>query len=188
MSVAFSAKLSMLRKEKGITQMQAAQELQISQALLSHYEKGIRECSLDFVAKAAVYYGVTADFLLGLSESRHGLSDVYETERIESDDQAVPKSVIRTAIFLSEKAEGAGEESVSRYCDFFSLCVKKYTAALSGDPRTMTLCDLAMQTAAEEIRTSRGKKQDLSVVPRAMYTVLGLADQKIDETISSIKK
>ena len=37
----------------------------ISQALLSHYEKGIRECGLDFLVKIADFYGVTTDFLLG---------------------------------------------------------------------------------------------------------------------------
>ena len=67
MSAEFSAKISMLRKEKGITQRQAAHDLRVSQALLSHYEKGIRECNLDFVIKAAEYYGVTADFLLGIN-------------------------------------------------------------------------------------------------------------------------
>ena len=40
----FSRRLVLLRKEKGISQKAAAGELQISQALLSHYEKGIREC------------------------------------------------------------------------------------------------------------------------------------------------
>ena len=45
--------LTLLRKERGISQKQAASELSISQALLSHYEKGIRECGLDFVVRAA---------------------------------------------------------------------------------------------------------------------------------------
>ena len=52
----FSRNLTFLRKEKKLTQKQAAQELGISQALLSHYEKGIRECGLDFLIKAADYY------------------------------------------------------------------------------------------------------------------------------------
>ena len=39
----------------------------VSQALLSHYEKGIRECGLDFLSRAAKFYGVTTDFMLGLT-------------------------------------------------------------------------------------------------------------------------
>lgn len=60
----FAATLSQLRRERGISQ-KAAGDLGISQALLSHYEKGIRECGLDFVVKCADYYGVTTDYLLG---------------------------------------------------------------------------------------------------------------------------
>ena len=69
----FSTVLSRLRKERGISQKRAATDLGISQALLSHYEKGIRECGLDFVIKCSRYYGVTTDYLLGVSESRNGL-------------------------------------------------------------------------------------------------------------------
>ena len=69
----FAVVLSQLRKERGISQKRAATDLGISQALLSHYEKGIRECGLDFVIKCSNYYGVTTDFLLGVSESRNGI-------------------------------------------------------------------------------------------------------------------
>lgn len=64
--------LSLLRKEKGISQKSAAKELQISQSLLSHYEKGIRECGLAFVVKAANFYEVSCDYLLGQSPERKG--------------------------------------------------------------------------------------------------------------------
>ena len=51
--------LTLLRKERGISQKEAAQALNVSQALLSHYEKGIRECGLDFVVRTADFYGVS---------------------------------------------------------------------------------------------------------------------------------
>lgn len=69
----FAKVLSQLRKERGISQKRAATDLGISQALLSHYEKGIRECGLDFVIKCSAYYGVTTDYMLGVSESRNGV-------------------------------------------------------------------------------------------------------------------
>ncbi len=62
---AFAKRMTELRRKKGITQKQAAQSLGISQALLSHYENGVRECGLDFLAKAASYYEVSCDYLLG---------------------------------------------------------------------------------------------------------------------------
>ncbi len=68
----FSRTLSLLRQEKGVSQRTAATALGISQALLSHYENGIREPGLLFVVKACDYYGVSADFLLGRTLSRDG--------------------------------------------------------------------------------------------------------------------
>ena len=64
--------LTLLRKERGISQKQAAQDLGISQALLSHYEKGIRECGLDFIVRTADYYNVSCDYLLGKTPHRQG--------------------------------------------------------------------------------------------------------------------
>ena len=49
MATDFSRTLSLLRQEKGISQRKAAAALGISQALLSHYENGIREPGLAFV-------------------------------------------------------------------------------------------------------------------------------------------
>ena len=67
----FSEIISETRRRRSISQKQAALELGISQAQLSHYEKGIRECSLDFLVKTADYYGVTTDYLLGHSTTKN---------------------------------------------------------------------------------------------------------------------
>ena len=72
MNEEFSRTLSLLRQEKGVSQRAAAGVLGISQALLSHYENGIREPGLPFVVKVCDYYGVSADFLLGRTLSRDG--------------------------------------------------------------------------------------------------------------------
>ena len=68
----FSRLLVLLRQEKKISQKQAADALGVSQALLSHYEKGIRECGLDFLVKAADFYSVSTDYLLGRMTDRNG--------------------------------------------------------------------------------------------------------------------
>lgn len=72
MNTAFPRILTLLRKERGVSQKQVAADLQVSQALLSHYEKGIRECGLDFVVRAADYYGVSCDYLLGRTADKSG--------------------------------------------------------------------------------------------------------------------
>ncbi len=69
MNTEFPRIMTLRRKERKISQKQAAADLGISQALLSHYEKGIRECGLDFLVKAADYYNVSCDYLLGRTAS-----------------------------------------------------------------------------------------------------------------------
>ena len=66
----FAKTLSQLRREKGLSQRQAAAELGISQAVLSHYENDAREPKLDFVVKACDFYSVTADYILARTTER----------------------------------------------------------------------------------------------------------------------
>ncbi len=92
----FSRILTLLRKEKGISQKAAAAELNISQALLSHYEKGIRECGLDFVVRAADFYGVSCDYLLGRSPERTGM--MLSVDEIPEEDENIKDNVFRGSI------------------------------------------------------------------------------------------
>lgn len=93
----FSRIITFLRKEKKLSQKQAAQELGISQALLSHYEKGIRECGLDFVVRAADYYNVSCDYLLGRTADREYEMTDADVEK-ESKKQSAAQIVNRRLI------------------------------------------------------------------------------------------
>lgn len=89
MSKEFGRVISNLRKKKGLSQKDAAAELGISQSLLSHYEKGIRECGLEFLARIAEYYEVSTDYLLG----RAPAANVEENAASEeTDDVRIVKS------------------------------------------------------------------------------------------------
>lgn len=72
MNDSFPRIITLLRNERKLTQKQAAASLGISQALLSHYERGIRECGLDFLVRAADFYNVSCDYLLGRTPERNG--------------------------------------------------------------------------------------------------------------------
>ncbi len=90
--------LSLLRKERGLSQKQVAEDLGVAQALLSHYENGKRECGLEFLLKAADYYNVSTDYLLGRSPVSNGViitekdipdSDVNEKQKERSEGLAI---------------------------------------------------------------------------------------------------
>ena len=69
----FSRTLSLAAARSGASPSELRQGIwELSQALLSHYENGIREPGLAFVVKACDYYHVSADFILGRTLSREG--------------------------------------------------------------------------------------------------------------------
>lgn len=84
----FARILTLLRKEKGLSQKSVANSLGVSQALLSHYEKGVRECGLNFVVKCADFYGVSCDYLLGRSADKTGttisIDEIPDSDMINS--------------------------------------------------------------------------------------------------------
>jgi len=92
----FSRIITLLRKEKGLSQKKASQDLGVSQALLSHYEKGIRECGLDFLVRIAEYYSVSSDYLLGITPDRTGAQ--INVEDIPEPDSAGKENVLKGSI------------------------------------------------------------------------------------------
>jgi transcriptional regulator with XRE-family HTH domain len=105
----FSERLVELRTEKGISQKEAAADLGLSQALLSHYEKGIREYSLSFLCKVCDYYDVTADYILGRTQSRSGL-DTEVLEDREEDSVFNTRSIYRAAIMTHERMNAGSSQ------------------------------------------------------------------------------
>ena len=103
MERSFSVILSRLRKEKNMSQKETAAGLGVSQALLSHYENGIRECGLDFIIKAADFYNVTTDYLLGRSDSKQGFTGAFTIKSdIGSDNLMGTLTLFRAAGRLRE--------------------------------------------------------------------------------------
>ncbi len=133
----FSRTLALLRKEKKISQRTAAGDLQVSQALLSHYENGLREPGLSFVVRAADYYGVSCDYLLGRSMSRDG--SAISAERIldvstEKDNvlrgsvsvMLHKKLIVNSAALLIELTGKTGSRQLTaEISDYLSLAIYK---------------------------------------------------------------
>ena len=150
----FSEVLSQLRKERGISQKKAATDLGISQALLSHYEKGIRECGLDFVIKCSEYYNVTTDYLLGVSESRTGVgASIFDdgaegTQALLTLDSAT-KQLLGAAV--SASAKGSAQQFIYDYY-MLSLYRGALTLAKAGAiPKELFKIDY---TIARELATA----------------------------------
>lgn len=62
-------RLKELRAEKGLTLHQVAKELGINFMTYAHYEYGDREPSIDMLRRLCDFYDVTADYLIGRTDS-----------------------------------------------------------------------------------------------------------------------
>lgn len=123
--------LSQLRKERGFSQKKVAEDLGISQALLSHYEKGVRECGLEFVIRCSQYYGVTTDYLLGVSESRHGMDEAYiHSVASEANLSLIDILSNATRVLVDTAISASPDGSIAKYLhDYDMLCL--YRGALT---------------------------------------------------------
>lgn len=161
----FAIILSQLRKERGISQKKAATDLGISQALLSHYEKGIRECGLDFVIKCSEYYGVTTDYLLGVSDSRTGIAPDSLSQLDEDEEHSVSTLAKATKYLLDISAASSTESSKKNYIyDYYMLSIYRgaLTLAKAGVlPKEMFKIDY---TIARDLATAAIAVQDAKFV------------------------
>lgn len=121
MNADFPRIITLIRKERKISQKQAAADLGISQALLSHYEKGIRECGLEFLSRIADYYHVSCDYLLGRSPSPQ--KQVSSSSEISPDKNGIRKMIYDSEdILLSLCEENGASENAAGY---INACIYK---------------------------------------------------------------
>ncbi len=123
MNTSISQRLIRLRKEKNLSQKEAAEALGVSQALLSHYEKGIRECRLDFLCKASVFYDVSSDYLLGLSETRISPDSGFDLTDLPQDSEIKTNTVLRAAAAIYERMGTVGNAHGDKCRSIYILTV-----------------------------------------------------------------
>lgn len=122
MNADFARTLSLLRQEKQVSQRVAAEALGVSQALLSHYENGIREPGLAFVSRVCEYYQVSADFLLGRTMSRTGMV-ILDLAQPEGEDLPVQRKLIAHSVemIFSLLAETQCPQAIQAAEDFLGM-------------------------------------------------------------------
>lgn len=131
MSTSVSARLVSLRKEKNLSQKEAAIELGVSQALLSHYEKGIRECGLEFLCRASSFYDVSTDYLLGLTENKMMSDALFVEHEIPQDSEMRMSTIFRSSVYLMDRLSTYGRNYSNKIRTIYVLTIYKvYLTAL----------------------------------------------------------
>ena len=68
MKTIFSKRLRELREDKNLSMQELAVIINVSNATISNWENEINEPKISYLAALAKYFGVSADYLLGLKE------------------------------------------------------------------------------------------------------------------------
>lgn len=150
MNGAFSETLSKLRQARGVSQKVAAAQLGVSQALLSHYENGIREPGLEFVCRACDYYGVSSDLLLGRTgkegPNQDGSGSIQL--RLMADSVGIMAELMQR-LEEPESRSAAWDYASVVYLRMLLAMAPDQTAALSG----MNVSDLQLKSSAAQALT-----------------------------------
>ena len=180
MQADFPRVLTLLRKEKGISQKKAAAELEISQALLSHYEKGIRECGLDFVVRAADYYQVSCDYLLGRTADKSGT--ILKAEDLPDDDPNMKDFQYRGSVLpvLNKKL------TLNSISIVYDVLLGLNNKALTNE--VSAFFALSIYTVFRKLYASNPKNpQDLFAVPDFIFPASAFAEMaKATSTVGAL--
>ncbi len=198
MKPVFARVLNSLRRESGLSQKKAADDLGISQALLSHYENGVREPKLEFILKACDYYGVSTDYLLGRTDKKQmDLNMVLNSENAD-----IQRCVNAGSLILAMLSEIKDEQVNVAAAKYLSYSLYFVINALRVPVRPYEpLFDAAKKTAeADLIKTAEwlGEKaedgsqglSDEAIKDKypELYQTIRELDGLIENTITGIRK
>lgn len=200
MSTPISTRLVSLRKDKNLSQKEAASALGVSQGLLSHYEKGIRECGLDFLCRAATFYDVSADYLLGLSDTKMVSGALFDLTEIPQDSEMRTSTLFRAYLFLMEKMSASGKNNSERVRMIYILALYKiYINAVEMGffPRNEIhhpeIASFLSASTIDHILTLFNAPADLKpkksdAAPRCISTVVSEAEKLIENQLEMLSK
>lgn len=194
----FSSRITKQREEKGVSQKQAAKDLGVSQALLSHYENGVRECGLDFVVRAADYYGVSCDYLLGYSNSSVLLEGAPDIINIDEDKEistgTIGRAILAIGGHLSQdeemidymiKINGVATYMMLAGAVKKGLLPESWIGSNSVNSSQYRFLSLTLANAFDGLESGPGKKKE-EEAPDCVNTVLEWVYDYLNLNIASL--
>lgn len=200
MSTSISSRLISLRKDKNLSQKEAATALGVSQALLSHYEKGIRECGLDFLCRASAFYDVSTDYLLGLTDNKMMSDALFVDYEIPQDSEVRMSTVFRSSVYMQERLGVYGRNHSSKIRAIYILTLYKvYLSALvkgaipGHENAKKELAPFVTTSMIDHIIDSLvfegdNKPKRSEQLPKSMETIINEATRLIDKEIARMYK
>tara|TARA_B100001093_G_scaffold22103_1_gene19698 strand:+ start:296 stop:709 length:414 start_codon:yes stop_codon:yes gene_type:complete len=87
----FGERMAYFRKQKGLTQQELAQELDISRELVGHYERRCENPSIEFLIKLSKVIDISIDELLGLKPEKQKKGPSTKALKLAERISALPR-------------------------------------------------------------------------------------------------
>ena len=107
----FSERLTQLREDRGLKRQEVADALEISRASLEYYEKGQRKPDIEVAARIAKYYGVSTDYLVGVSAAQVTASE-NETLKTVCDYLGISEASAEQVSYLTSIGYNANMDAI----------------------------------------------------------------------------
>lgn len=196
----FSDRLTAQRKLKGVSQKDAAADLGISQALLSHYENGIREPGLQFLVKAADYYNVSCDYLLGHAANVLQLNRAVDFEDLPEDEELSRETFIRADLAImnsivedEEMAEALNKAvALAGYMSLFAAVTKGLLPRswLGGNSDNKAQFKFLMYSLAGDVHDLTSAPEDEELIgteaPKSVQTLCAYVNDLINTRVARL--
>lgn len=103
----FVEKLKKLRTKRKLSQQEIATAIGIKRTTYTSYERGQNEPSLDMIRTFAIFFGVSADYLLGIEKTANQTDILYKQlqDLSSSDKMTVQKILSALADKTKEQAQ-----------------------------------------------------------------------------------
>ena len=183
-----SDRLLEARQRLELSQKDAAQALGISQALLSHYEKGIRDCNTDFLVRAAAYYDVSTDYLLGLSDKPRDDGVLSDEAPAAGDGDKTAQTVLRALVQLERAAERVSPREAEKVVAAYAMTVYRLLGELP--------CDMQSPIGGKNIRALTQAAETLLApdfggeayfeLPQCVHTAAALAEDAVRAALGKL--
>ncbi|MFD2628818.1 helix-turn-helix domain-containing protein [Oceanobacillus kapialis] len=118
-------RLISLRKQKGLSQYEAADRLGFSRGKLSNYEQGTRQPDYGTLEVIADFYDVSIDYLLGRSANRKSPKDDTYDSMEKINDLLRKYNIDQSGFFDIEKWKNLGPEEIKQLESYFQFVVQE---------------------------------------------------------------
>ena len=172
----FAVRLSSLRKERRLTQTEMANAIQKKRSTYSGYETGGKEPDFDTVCLLAEYFGVSTDYLLGYSDERNHIEQVFYNDHVnfERHFKAMPVEMRPTV--------------AKCFDDFYLLLNRDMQLARPERLRVYQEMLHALQSLRADIRKAIEASGGAITDPEALSDLMAMQSQLKNEISSLLDK